>query len=135
MKYQKVLETNTYVGYEPYGISGSSFDQLHKMTSISVFYHESFSVMLLYVVVAKSAFFLSSSLSFKCALRESGCRIGYEPTKMSRVHFWRSISRDINLEVSALSPPKVLRQRDKNQIFSRFLTRSRCITYKYSKEL
>ena len=23
----------------------------------------------------------SSSLSFKCALRESGCRIGYEPTK------------------------------------------------------
>ena len=23
----------------------------------------------------------SSSLSFKCALRESGCRIGYEPKK------------------------------------------------------
>ena len=23
----------------------------------------------------------SSNLSFKCALRESGCRIGYEPTK------------------------------------------------------
>ena len=44
----------------------------------------------------------SSSLSFKCALRESGCRIGYEPTKMSRDHFWRSISRDTNVEVSAL---------------------------------
>ena len=25
----------------------------------------------------------SSSLSLECALRESGCRIGYEPTKMS----------------------------------------------------
>ena len=25
----------------------------------------------------------SSSRSFKCALRESGCRIGYEPTKIS----------------------------------------------------
>ena len=25
--------------------------------------------------------FFPSSLSFKCALRESGCRIGYEPTK------------------------------------------------------
>ena len=24
-----------------------------------------------------------SSLSLKCALRESGCRIGYEPTKVS----------------------------------------------------
>ena len=23
----------------------------------------------------------SSSLSFKCALKESGCRVGYEPTK------------------------------------------------------
>ena len=37
----------------------------------------------------KSVF--SSSLSLKCALRESGCRIGYEPTNMSRDHFWRSI--------------------------------------------
>ena len=46
----------------------------------------------------------SSSLSLKCAFRESGCRIGYEPTKMSRDHFWRSISRDINVEVSAFSP-------------------------------
>ena len=35
----------------------------------------------------------SSSLSLKCALRESGCRIGHELTKMSRDHFWRSISR------------------------------------------
>ena len=43
----------------------------------------------------------SSSLSLKCALRESCCRIGYEPTKMSRDHFWRSISRDTNVEVSA----------------------------------
>ena len=34
----------------------------------------------------------------------SGCRIGYEPTKMSRDHFWRSISRDSYMEVSALSP-------------------------------
>ena len=41
----------------------------------------------------------SSSLSFKCALRESGCRIGCEPTKMSRDHFWRSISSDTNVEV------------------------------------
>ena len=80
----------------------------------------------------------SSSLSFKCAVRESGCRIGYEQTKMSQDHFflvshvgerpwwpiqclnkeeserlrgerersifWRSISRDTNVEVSALSP-------------------------------
>ena len=48
--------------------------------------------------------FLSSSLSLKYALRESGCRIGYEPTKMSQDHFWRSISRDTNVEASALSP-------------------------------
>ena len=48
--------------------------------------------------------YASSSLSLKFALRESGCRIGYEPTKMSRDHFWRSISRDTNMEVSALSP-------------------------------
>ena len=40
----------------------------------------------------------------KCALRESGCRIGYEPTRMSRDYFWWSISRDTNVEVSALSP-------------------------------
>ena len=46
----------------------------------------------------------SSSLSLKRALRESGCRIGYEPTKTSRDHFWRSISMDTNVEVSALSP-------------------------------
>ena len=46
----------------------------------------------------------SLSLSLKCALREGGCRISYEPTKMSRDHFWQSISRDINVEVSALSP-------------------------------
>ena len=46
--------------------------------------------------------FHSSSLYLKCALRKSGCRIGYEPTKMSRDHFWRSISRDTNVEVSAL---------------------------------
>ena len=48
--------------------------------------------------------FFSLSLSLKCALRESGCRIGYVPTKMSREHFWRSISRDTNVAVSALSP-------------------------------
>ena len=30
----------------------------------------------------------SSSLSLKRALRESGCRIGYERTKMSRNHFF-----------------------------------------------
>ena len=46
----------------------------------------------------------SSSLLFKCALRESGCKFGYEPTKMNRDHFWRSISRDTNVEISALSP-------------------------------
>ena len=45
----------------------------------------------------------SSSLSLKCALRESGCRICYELTRMSRYHFWRTISTDINVEVSALS--------------------------------
>ena len=43
----------------------------------------------------------SSSLVLKCALRESGCRIGYELTKMNRDHFWRSTSNDTNLEVSA----------------------------------
>ena len=46
----------------------------------------------------------SSSLSLKCALMESGGRIGYEPTKMSRDPFWRSISRDTNVEASALFP-------------------------------
>ena len=46
----------------------------------------------------------SSGLSLKCALRECGRRIGYEPTKMSRDDFWRSISRDTNVEVSAVSP-------------------------------
>ena len=46
----------------------------------------------------------SSNLSLKCALRKGGCRIGYEPTKMNRDHIWRSISRDTNVEVSALSP-------------------------------
>ena len=46
--------------------------------------------------------YYSSSVSLKCALRESGCRIGYEPTKMTP--FWWSISRDTNVEVSALSP-------------------------------
>ena len=45
----------------------------------------------------------SSSHSVKCALRESGGRIGCEATKTSRDHFWRSMSRDTNLEVSALS--------------------------------
>ena len=39
----------------------------------------------------------SSSLSLK------RLQIGYEPTKMSWDHFWGSISRDTNLEVSALS--------------------------------
>ena len=47
--------------------------------------------------------YASSSLSLTCALRESGCRIGCEPTKMRRDHFWRSISRDTNVEVSAFS--------------------------------
>ena len=50
----------------------------------------------------------SSSLSLKCALRESGCRISYEPTKMIRDHFWWSMSRDTNVEVSALSPGHAL---------------------------
>ena len=59
------------------------------------------------ILTSISCFFLvvfSSSLSLQCALRESGCRIGYEPTKMNRDHFWRLISRDTNVEVSALSP-------------------------------
>ena len=43
---------------------------------------------------------LSHSLNY--ALRKSGCIIGYEPTKMSRDHFWRSISRNTNVEISAL---------------------------------
>ena len=38
-------------------------------------------------------FFFIESFPQMC-LRESGCTIGYEPTKMSRDHFWRSISRD-----------------------------------------
>ena len=42
------------------------------------------------------------SLSLKCALRESGCRIGYQPTKNELRLL--SISRDTNVEVSALSP-------------------------------
>ena len=46
----------------------------------------------------------SSSLFCKCALRESGCRIGYESTKMSRDVFRRSISRDTNVEASAFLP-------------------------------
>ena len=50
------------------------------------------------------SFIFSSSPFLKFALRESGCRIGYELTKMSRDHFWRSISSDNNMEVSALSP-------------------------------
>ena len=53
--------------------------------------------------------YASSSLSPKCALRESGCRIGYDPTKMCRDHFWQSMSRDTNVEVSALSPLIMLR--------------------------
>ena len=56
--------------------------------------------------------FFSSSLSLKCALRESGCRIGYEPTKMSGDRFWWSISRDTNVEVSALSPSLSVMDRD-----------------------
>ena len=54
--------------------------------------------------------FFSQSLYFfiesfpQCALRESGYRIGYEPTKMNQDHFWRLMSRNTNLEVSALSP-------------------------------
>ena len=59
------------------------------------------------VVLAKARTnrkFFSSSLSFKCALRESGCRIGSEPKKMSRDHFWRSISGDTNVGVSAMYP-------------------------------
>ena len=61
--------------------------------------------------------FFPSSLSLKCALRESGCRIGYEPTKMSRDHFWLSISRDTNLEVSALSPCLVLKTRNELEMW------------------
>ena len=52
----------------------------------------------------------SSSLSLKCALRESGCRIGHEPTKMSRDHFWQSVSRETNVEVSALGVQSLLHQ-------------------------
>ena len=50
----------------------------------------------------------SSSISLKCALRASGCRIGYEPTKRSRDHFRRSMSRDTNVEVSALGVGSLL---------------------------
>ena len=45
----------------------------------------------------------SLSLSLKCALRESGCRIGYKPTKKELRSPMR-MSRDTNVEVSALSP-------------------------------
>ena len=54
-------------------------------------------LLLLQAFLTKGVF--SSSLSLKCALRQSGCRIGYEPTKMSRDHFRRSISRETNVEV------------------------------------
>ena len=33
------------------------------------------------IIVIIIMILISSSLSFKCALRESDCRIGYEPTK------------------------------------------------------
>ena len=52
----------------------------------------------------RKSFWSSSIRSFKCALRESGCRICIEPTKMSRDHFWRLISGDTNVEVSAWYP-------------------------------
>ena len=60
----------------------------------------------------RSRIILSSSLSLKCALRESSCRIGCEPKKMSRDHFWRSISRETNVEVSALSPSRIITSTD-----------------------
>ena len=59
----------------------------------------------------------SSSLSLNCALKESGCRIGYEPIKMSRDHFWRSISRDTNVEVSASSPYDMMKYIIHNTLF------------------
>ena len=62
----------------------------------------------------------SSSLSLECALRESGCRIGYEPTKMIRDHFWRSISRDTNVEVSALSPLLLAIEWDNNRLMKSY---------------
>ena len=49
--------------------------------------------------------YFPSSLSLQCALRESGCRVSYEPTKMSRDHFWRSTSRDTKVEVSGIMWP------------------------------
>ena len=58
--------------------------------------------LLLYFKIASESYH-SSILSLVRALRESGRRIGYELKKMSRDHFWRSISRDTNVEVSALS--------------------------------
>ena len=51
-----------------------------------------------------SCFVVVYVLSILCDLRGSGCEIGYEPTKMSRYHFWHSLSRDTNVGVSALSP-------------------------------
>ena len=52
--------------------------------------------------------FFSSSHSFTRALRERGCRIGYEAKTMSRDHFWLSMSRDTNVEVSALGVGSLL---------------------------
>ena len=52
----------------------------------------------------KSFITSSLSLSLKCALRESGCRIGYDSKKMSRYHFWQSMSRDANVEVLHCPP-------------------------------
>ena len=46
----------------------------------------------------------SPSLSLRHALREIGCIIDYEPTNTNRYPFWRSISRDTNMDISALSP-------------------------------
>ena len=57
--------------------------------------------------LAGQLIFFSLSLSFKCALRESSCRTGYEPTKMSQDHFWRSMFRT-NVEASAFCNPLIL---------------------------
>ena len=75
----------------------------------------------------------SSSLTFKSALRESGCIIGYEPTIMSRDHFWGSISRDTNVGVPVDYPLCICRSylvcKVCSSLFSgTFLRKPNCLT-------
>ena len=53
------------------------------------------------LILSECSFFFG--VAFKCALRESGCRICYESRKMSYDLFWQLISRNTNMELADLS--------------------------------